>query len=314
MNQEFQAKFPFLTEPEREVLYLLTLSKQEKTEGFEKLKGVFLEMVKKWSLDCLKWSTTPAEKIELRRKLLNVAGIWSLIPFADIQKALEEIDPFNKKPITDVKIQSIYQEDVEIPSHDLKLVDSMAGLLASISYDDEGLNYLDFVSGNRDKYQHPASSVTVFKKNLRGDVLSDAYLTASAEVFTKTILITTFDERGERRDLVSIAFDLVLESAYLDSYHNWTGDFVPELILRNTKVAGCDFLSKVVDKLEAHLAGGKRVMELYEIFPDNLPFMGFESWEKIYLDLLKNRILKKHVADIEALNKKLGLVQGQGSN
>ncbi|EKD46979.1 MAG: hypothetical protein ACD_66C00270G0006 [uncultured bacterium] len=305
MNADFDKKFPHLGQTEKELLCILTNEAQNKGEGFEKAKKVFLNVIKDWVLLYMKWDTFPDERIKLRRKLLNVAGLWTVVPFEDIQGLINEVTPYNKKPITDIKVDNLYQEGCEVPSYDLKMIDSMATLLGSVPKD-ETTTYLDFVAGNREKKVHPASSILVFKKSLLDEVVSEVYLTASAEVFSKTILITTFDEKGDMRDLISVAFDIVLESAYLDIYSNWSGNFVPEMVLRDTKLIACDFLGKAIANLENIQKNGKSLMDLYQIFPKGLPFMNYESWENIYLDLLKTRIYKKHMTEIDALNKKLG--------
>lgn len=305
MNADFEKKFPHLEKNEKEMLYLLTNEASNKGPAFEKAKEIFLNLIKDWVLQYLKWDTLPDDRLRIRKKLLNIAGLWTVVPFENIQGLINEVTPYNKKPITDIKVDNLYQEGCEVPSYDLKMIDSMASLLGSVSKD-ENMTYLDFVAGNREKKIHPASSIFVFKKSLLDEVVSDVYLTASAEVFSKTILITTFDEKGDMRDLISVAFDIVLESAYLDIYSNWSGEFIPEMVLRDTKLVACDFLGKAITSLESQHKNGKSLMELYQIFPKGLPFMNYESWENVYLDLLRTRIFKKHMGEIDALNKKLG--------
>ncbi len=304
VDNRFNEQFPHLDAPERELLMQLCLAKETNGPTYEALKDKFLTQLETWLMSYCQWDTLPEQRIMLRRKLLNLAGLWHIIPFQELQALVNRTSHANKRPITDVKIADLYQDDLEIPAYDLKYLDNLVQLLGSIIRDD-GTTYLDFVAGSRGLKSHPPASTIVFKKNLAEEVSSQERLTASAETFTRTILITTFNEEGDYRDLVSIAFDLVLESTYLDSYHNWTEEFQWEKLLLNTKVAACQFLEKVIKDLHLIIASGIPLMNRFEIFPRGSKTQ--PGWEIHYLDFLKNRLLQHHQDQIFLLSRKLGL-------
>lgn len=244
--------FPHLEESELRVLNELFVAWEKKTPDFSEKCQKFLSIMEGWVGQYFYWQTLPDIKVQLRKKLLNVSGIWNIIPPDDHKNFLQRVLPFNKKPITDIKVDSPYQHFAEVPIFDLKFMPGLSDILGSVVREEE-ITFLDYVAGNREKMVHPVASLVVFRDDLSQELVTPQYVTASAELVTKTILINPFKADKTERDMVTIAFDIVFESAILDYFHHDTVNFDADMLSLKGKMEACRFLSQYLTQFAQQL-------------------------------------------------------------
>ena len=244
--------FPHLEESELRVLNELFVAWEKKTPDFPEKCQKFLSIMEGWVGQYFYWQTLPDIKVQIRKKLLNVSGIWNIIPSEAHSQFLQKVLPFNKKPITDVKVDSPYQRFAEVPIFDLKFMPGLSDILNSVARE-EDITFLDYVAGNREKMVHPVASLIVFREDLGQELVTPQYVTASAELVTKTILINPFKADKTERDMVTIALDIVFESAILDYFHHDTVNFDADMLSLKGKMEACRFLSQYLTQFGQQL-------------------------------------------------------------
>jgi hypothetical protein len=142
--------------------------------------------------------------------------------------------------------EPLNRDVTELHSYDLKYVHGVNDFFAKIMIDPE-LSAMDYIAGNRNKRLYPHSQLTVFRKRIQDEVISKDYLTASAEPLTQTQFVSLYNPNGSTRDLITIGFDMIYESAFIDFFHQ-APNVTPITLPRNAHIMGKHFLLAAVNE------------------------------------------------------------------
>lgn len=311
MKRRIQEKLAHLTEWEREHLFeLIQAEGVEPPERYEMLKQQFMTHLETELVHYHDWMVDDETKLVLRRKFLNVTGIWDIIPHDDLRAMIRRAEASVKRPVVD-QVPTPWREGSHIPdvleisALDLKQVEPFAEFFARFEKTD-GVTYLDYLSGSREKRIHPYARNICFRRSLDDLLVHKTYVSASADPLTRTIYVSMCNADGKRRDFISICYELILENAFLDFYMTWPGKFHPFLVLRNMTIIALRFLAAVIDWLHAE-AGHAPDMKWLDPYMPKETFLGNASLYKTYMMNLKDVFLKNNLLKIAQLNRKLGL-------
>lgn len=276
---------------------------------YDSVKENFLSHLQSELTHYFDWTLAPEEKMNLRRKFLTIVGIWDLIPHPDLKKMVALVERVRKRPISD-SISHPWQLDMDLPDEleiaavDLKCSEPFATFLQRFEKE-EGLSYLDYISGSREKRVYPYADTICFCPSLEPLVVPARYVSASADPFTKTIYISLCNDEGRRRDFISICYELILENAFLDFYVNWPGTFQPYRLLRNMMVIALRFLASVLAWLDEERSRQSDLRWLDAYLPYET-FLRDPGLYETYLTNLRDVFLRSNLLKLFQLNRQLG--------
>ncbi len=314
LRKQIKERLRYLSDWERDrVGDLITAENAGDWPRHEALKMAFLEHLEEELTRYFSWNLKREEKLALRRKFLNITGIWDIIPQEELRLIASRAAEKRKHAVADY-VGSPWQlafdvpEEEEIPAVDLKFCEPFATFLNQFQKVD-GVSYLDYVSGSRDKRIYPFAHAVCFRRSLDDILLNQDYVSASADPLTRTIYIALENASGKRRDFISICYELILENAFLDFYHNWQGSFRPHLLLRNMTIIAARFLADVLSWLDKSQGHSPDLRWLDAYLPPET-FLGNESLYRAYMANLRDVFLKSNLLKLAQINKRLGLAEG----
>lgn len=246
LEKSIAENFPHFNPEEQSLLKDLVFQTDIKSESFLKAKDKFLALLYRDLVDFYKWDATPELRVQIRKRLLNVAGLFFIVPIQELRNLAHKAKLTLKKIVYEDPPKPAGTPLTEMHSYDLKYIDGFSDFFSKIMIEPE-LSALDYIAGNREKRQYPRSQFTVFRKNIQEEVISQDYLTASAEPLTQTQFVSIYNPNGTPRDLITIGFDLIYESAFIDYFHN--GPLItPVTLPRNAHIMGKHFLLAAVNE------------------------------------------------------------------
>lgn len=297
-------KFPHFKKDEQELIKNLLVETNKQSGAFLESKARFLEIVYNDLAAYHRWDVEPAERLRIRRRLLNVAGLFVVVPIAELRELTARVRLESKKVVNEAPVNPLEKDPVEIHSYDLKYMEPFSKFFSNIPLE-PGISTLDYLAGNREKRIYPHSQTIVFRKNLREEVLSENYLTASAEPLTQCVLISLYNPTDTLRDLITIGYDLVFESAFIDFYHH--GESIsPLILLRNSALMGKQFILSALEEYLNRKKNNKSVVDDFPVFL--MPPEGslVEKTDTLFLHTAE-KLLPQISERIRNWNTKLGL-------
>lgn len=257
-------KFPYFDGAEQEVIKSLVLHSKEKTEAFYSSKSQFLDIIYKDLVNFYRWDNEEEDRKKFRRRFLCISGLFAIIPIEELRDLAAKAKLTLKKIVYETPRKP--KEDIvaEWHSYDLKYLPEFEEVLSQIPFADD-MTVMDYLAGSREKRLYPPTLFTVLMPDLKEEIVSDEFVTATAEPLTQTQLISLTDDKGQSRDLISLGYDLVFESAFIDFYHHGIG-ITPLLLLRNAHVMGLFFLKSAVLTAKEKLSSEKVFIDDFPVF------------------------------------------------
>jgi len=273
LEKSIQENFPFYSKDEQDLLKELVFQGDSKSSTFHNAKNKFLELLYSDLVQFYRWDATPDDRLNIRKRLLNVAGLFFIVPIQELRELAHRAKLTLKKVVYETPPNPVITDLTEMHSYDLKYIEGFSEFFSNIMIEPE-ISALDYIAGNRDKRLYPHSQFTVFRKKIQDEVISKEYLTASAEPLTQTQFISLYNPNGSSRDLMTIGFDLVYESAFIDFFHNGP-NVTPLTLPRNAHIMGKHFLLAAVNECIRLKRTKKDFLEDFPIFlfdkPDGTP-------------------------------------------
>lgn len=304
VKESVRGKFPLYNDSERELLESLLVEDDRSSSRFEKSKNQFMEIVYGDLVRYYKWDNSIDDHIALRKRLLNIAGLFVVIPIEDLRNVSHKAKLTLKKVVHESPPSPINKNVEEIHSYDLKYIEGFAPFFSKILLD-ANITALDYLSGNREKRQYPHTQFTVFRKRIQDEVGTDDFLTASAEPLTQTQLISLYNPDGTLRDLMTIGFDMIYESAFIDYFHSGQ-NVTPTTLSRNAHILGRNFLTSCLAQLMEVKKANLSVEKEFPVFISDTTNYSEKRVEQLRFFIQET--LLHHVDDkIRGWNSELGL-------
>lgn len=304
INAAIKRKFPYHSDEERLVVRDLLNVSDKQAPIFADVKGAFLNLILKDLLRFYEWRVTPDERESLRKRLLTLSGMFIIIPIEDLRDVSHRARLTQKKIVYEIPQNPFDQDDCEMHSYDIKYIAQFQQVYAQIALDPDHAA-LDYIAGNREKRNYPLTQFTVFRKNIQDEVISDNYLTASAEPLTQTQIISIFNPEGGPRDLITIGFDLVYESSFIDFYHH-APRIKADSLVRNSNIMANMFLHSAVERMNYLMDQKKNLADHFPIFIRLEDNRSPDQWEKLLIFITDN-LMPAVAHRIRQCNLKLGL-------
>lgn len=264
IDKSISENFPFYDETERNLLKDLVVHNDPKSSKFEQAKEKFLELLYNDLVNFYKWDVSLEDRVNIRKRLLNVAGLFFIVPITELRELSHKAKLTLKKIVYETPPHPEEAEMTEMHSYDLKYIEGMGEFFSKIQIE-PNVSALDYIAGNRENRQYPRSQFTVFRKNIQDEVISKDYLTASAEPLTQTQFISLYNPNKSTRDLITIGFDLVYESAFIDFFHH-AHNVTPVTLPRNAHIMAKHFLLAAVNETIRLKRHNKNYLEEFPIF------------------------------------------------
>lgn len=313
INKRLENRLPYLNAWEKKQLYALMNAESGQDQAmYETVKADLLEHLREEVARYRDWQIAADEKLDLRRKFLNITGIWDIIPHLEIKELVGQLDLAYRRPLVDdvrnpwLPTDAI-DDEMEVAATDLKYIEPFREFLGLFEKEYK-LTYLDYLSGSREKRVHPFADTICFRRSLADLIASKQYVSTTADPLTKTIYVSLCNGDGRRRDFISICYELVLENSFLDFYMNWQRPFQPYHVLRNMSIIALRFLACVLEwvaKQQEH-APDLRWLDAY--LPRDT-FLGNIELYKLYLTNLKDVFLRSNLLKLRDLNRRLGFAE-----
>ena len=310
-SKQIDERLPYLSLWERERLHdLLTAESEQDWPRYEVLKDSFIKHLSQELIRYRSWQASAEERLSLKRKFLNMTGIWDVIPHTELKDMIGQVDGASKRPLLDqianpwAALDQATLDECEISATDLKYCEPFASFLNRFEKED-GITYLDYLSGSREKRLHPFSDTICFRRSLEALLVAKGYVSTSADPLTRTIYIALSNADGKRRDLISVCYELVLENAFLDFYRNWPGAFQPYYLLRNMTIIALRFLAAVLEWMAERRVADPSLRWLDPYLPEET-FLRNPELYQAYLTNLKEVFLRSNLLKIVQLNRRLG--------
>lgn len=303
-EQILDKKFPFFDEEERAIIGDFCMLRGSGTAKFLDAQNRLLELIKGDLLRFYKWESGPETRVQVRQRLLNLSGLFLVVPIGDLRFLAHEARLTQKKTIYESYADPLENDLVEMNSYDLKYFDRLSNFLSCIALSPD-MTALDYLSGNRNRNIYPHSQFLVFRKNLQEEVISEDFLTASAEPLTQTVFVTLRNYEGEIRDAATIGFDMVYESAFIDFFQHAPNPNATTLV-RNAHLVGKNFLMATVNSYLAMKRDGAQVLNNFPIFLEEKPGNPAEQAHTLMLYLI-DHLIPQVGQKIQNWNVELGL-------
>lgn len=246
LEKSISENFPHYGKEEQNLLKDLVFQGDPKSPAFHDAKKKFLDLLYEDLVQFYRWDATPEGRINIRKRLLNVAGLFFIVPIDELRDLAHRAKLTLKKVVYETPPNPVITDLTEMHSYDLKYIKGFTEFFSNIMMEPD-VSVLDYIAGNREKRSYPHSQFTVFRKKIQDEVISKEYLTASAEPLTQTQFISLYNPNGSPRDLITIGFDLVYESAFIDFFHNGP-NVTPLTLPRNAHIMGKHFLLSAVNE------------------------------------------------------------------
>lgn len=264
LEKSISENFPYYNPDEQKLLRDLVVQADTKSQSFRDAKSRFLELLYSDLVDFYKWESTPDDRIMIRKRLLNVAGLFFIVPIEELRELSHRAKLTHKKLVYEMAPNPLTNEIVEMHSYDLKYISGFQEFYSKVLIE-PNMSAMDYIAGNREKRKYPHSQLTVFRKKIQDEVISKEYLTASAEPLTQTQFISLYNPNGTPRDLITIGFDMVYESAFIDFFHN-ASNVTPITLPRNAHIMGKHFLLAAVNETIRVKRNNKEFLKEFPVF------------------------------------------------
>lgn len=246
IDKSIAENFPYYNMDEQALLKELVVHNDPQSGKFVQAKNRFLELLYADLVDYYKWDAKPDDRVAIRKRLLNVAGLFFIVPIQELRDLSHRAKLTHKKIVYETPPNPLGSDIVEMHSYDLKYIPGVTAFFSRIMVE-PNFSALDYIAGNREKRKYPQSQFTAFRKKIQDEVISKEYLTASAEPLTQTMFVSLYNPNGTPRDLITIGFDMIYESAFIDFFHH-APQVTPITLPRNAHIMGKHFLLAAVNE------------------------------------------------------------------
>lgn len=304
LKLSIESKFPCFDEQEQLFIYQILTEASTDIHKFNKAKEQFLHILFRDLVEFYQWNTPLEQRIITRKRFFNAAGLFAIIPIEDLRRTAHKARLTQKKIVHEAPMDPLKKNYAELHAYDLKYLEPFNLFLGQISLA-HNMSALDYIAGNRDKRHYPRSQYIVFRKNVQEEVVAQEFLTASAEPLTQTQIISIYDPQDNLRDLMTVGFDLVYESAFIDFFHHAPNVNSIRLI-RNANIMGNNFLSAAMDRLTDAVENRENLAAKFPIFLGKASHDDEAKLDNVILFVTKQlvpAIFKK----VRECNQKLGL-------
>ncbi len=306
--EQIQKKHPKLSLEEQSLLAQIVVNmKDGDPKILAQAKKELLNIIEMDLNYFFSWEAYQEKRDTLRFKFLNIAGLYNVVPHAELLSMLHRVYFKIKRPISDVLPANIFEKHVEIDAVALKHLSPFAEFLA-LCDKVVGITYLDFISGNRALGIAPVINFIVFEPNVAQMTSEEKYLSASSETFTKTIYLSTFNHNGSKRDYIGMAYDLITQSAFIDFFHNTEKDFNINKVLRNSMIIGTRFVENMMHWFEANISNSQHY-KLFVQLSGEEETLEIENFMDDYIHYLETDLMDHNLNLVSQLNEKLGLAK-----
>ncbi len=265
LKKSIEESFPYYSEHEQTLLHNLIVEAESNSPRFKKSKDEFLKLLYEDLVTFYDWKTLAEDRVAIRQRLLNVAGLFFVVPIDELRELSHKAKLTQKKLVYETPPHPKQFELSELHSYDLKFIQGFSDVYSKILIEPQ-VTVLDYIAGNREKRRYPLSQMTVFRKSIQDEVISKDYLTASAEPLTLTQFISIYNPNGTTRDLLTIGFDLVYESAFIEFFHH-APNVTPITLPRNAHIIGKHYLlSAVNETLKLKRLHKDKILEVFPLF------------------------------------------------
>lgn len=301
---EIQKKHAKLNPEEQNLLAQVVLAiKNGRKNDLEIAKERFLNLLEQNLKEFFGWDVQPLQQKVLRQKFLNLAGLYNIIPHADIMDMLGRVYHKVHRTITDVIPDDIFAGEHIIDAVTLKHIDPLSFHLSKVQKT-VGVSYLDYVSGNRDNGVKPVINSIIFSHNIAKGNSAETYLSASSEPLTKTIYISTHTQGSEIRDLIGMGFDIVTQSSFIDFYYHMEETFNITAVLRNSMIIGTRYVENALGWIEDHLEKKEYQKEIEQLINADRK-VSIEA----YIHYLEQDLMSNNINLLYELNEKIGFAR-----
>lgn len=304
LEKSIAENFPFYNKNEQELLRQLVFQGGNKSSAYREAKNKFIELLYQELVQFYRWDATPDDRLTIRKRLLNVAGLFFIVPIQELRDLAHRAKLTLKKVVYETPPDPVITDLTEMHSYDLKYINGFTEFFGKIMLEPE-LSTLDYIAGNRDKRLYPHSQFTVFRKRIQDEVISKEYLTASAEPLTQTQFVSLYNPNGTPRDLMTIGFDLVYESAFIDFFHNGV-NVTPLTLPRNAHIMGKHFLLSAVNECIRFKRTSREFLKEFPVFLFDKDEVGPERVDDL-LFFVTDNLVPQIRQKIKRWNIKLGL-------
>lgn len=304
LDKSISENFPHYNRDEQSLLKELVFQADPQKSSFQKAKEKFLDLLYKDLVDFYRWDASNEDRITIRKRLLNVAGLFFIVPIQELRDLSHRAKLTLKKVVYEVPPSPGKGPLAEMHSYDIKYIEGFGEFFSQIILDPQ-MTALDYIAGNREKRQYPHSQFTVFRENIQEEVISQDYLTASAEPLTQTQFISIYNPNGTPRDLITIGFDLVYESAFIDFFHN-APNVTPVTLPRNAHIMGKHFLLAAVNECLKLKRSEKEFLKNFPIFLFEKEKIGDSKLDDL-LYFITESLVPQIRQKVKRWNLKLGL-------
>lgn len=263
-NQLISGKFPYFSKEEQAVIGEVLVQSNSPTPGAKQAQDSLLDIIYHDLVSFHQWDLPLDKRVDLRKRLLNLAGLFCVVPVEKLRELAGKARLTQKKTMGDTPPDPIQNDFIECNSFDIKYISYLKDFLERVDLSQD-MTALDFVSGNRDRNHYPHSQFTVFRKRIQDEVLSKDYLTASAEPLTQTVMISLYNPGETVRDLITIGFDMVYESAFIDFFHHAPNPS-PISLPRNAHLVARNYLLSVINLYIGLKRSGKDILKALPVF------------------------------------------------
>jgi len=305
---QIRKKHSLLSPEEQSLLAQLVLNiKDVSGVKFQEAKDRFMSHLEADLYRFFSWNVQPMQRSLIRDKFLNIAGLYNVVPHQEILNMLARVGSQFKRPISDVLPEDLFGKETEIDAVNLKHLSPFAEVL-NVVEKTVGVTYLDFISGNRELGIPPIIHSILFGKNIALNHSEENYLSASSEVFTKTVYVSTHTSPGKKRDYISMGYDLITQSSFVDFFYSIEKDFNINKVLRNSMIIGTRFVEAMILWLESEF-GNPRYRELFDQLAGEDNKYSLETFLEDYLVYLETELMDQNINLVAQLNEKLGLAK-----
>lgn len=304
----FDKNFPFYKDQEKEIIKDLVTHNQSDGNRYQNAKKKFLKIIYNDLVDFYRWDATPNRRREVRKRLLNIVGIFFILPLDDIRGLANKARLTQKKVVYESAPNPVIDQITEMHSYDLKYIKDFAQFFSQIELD-EDITALDYLAGSREKRHYPRTQTTVFGKSILDEVIAKDFITASAEPLTQTQFIALSNPDGTPRDLITIGFDMIYESAFIDFFHN--APKVCSITLpRNGHLVGKHFLLSALETtLKKRRTGSKDWLKNFPVFRDKKEDTSDNERADRLIEIIKEELVPEITQKVKDWNEKLGLAE-----
>ncbi|SCA58392.1 hypothetical protein AB751O23_AA_00610 [Chlamydiales bacterium SCGC AB-751-O23] len=228
--------FPFLDTDERKITAAFCSScDSPSSPTFDYDLKSMLNMIKRLYQAMEKMPLNSDLRSIFRAKLMNIAGIYTIIPphkiLAFIGKNFKKLKAqdfdYKQENLSSQVPENFFFHDLEKTTLDILQFPIFSTVFKLHKKDDE--RYLEDILAYC-KY-------IIFKKDIKDETFSNYYLTSTSEPLSQSVLLNLKGPEGKTRDILSLSFDIIYQSTFLKIFYSNPNLYKPnkcENIARDT--------------------------------------------------------------------------------